>query len=376
MSIPETVPKTAAGYIEYLADSINIADKLWTHYAWATSSAYATAYKQNLEVLGKVKKKQQQRRAETEAAMAFVLSLLTVGLAGGVAGALARKFASKAYGGSKVAEDVAKDVLKWSQQQAAAPLVRAVSSAFSPDVASADVFSPADTTPEEYTTSLQEGITLSVGALTQIVFEAKWEPGKKTASLGDKVIQLKSGGQLTTEGARQLTEAILDSSFMKELPPLDIDVRTLTRKAKLALWIGWALARDADYWNRKDAPLMNYIYDAQKGLVPLPVGPAFWEQMDWEPVRQAIIDVGVMYQAVTAQSNMPVGGGQFQTQKGLYMWGFMNWASSPDALAAIFDGAIPKNANGFDMVAKKQLVRQLTPDGWRGANFTPVMTTQ
>jgi hypothetical protein len=44
MSIPPTVPHTAAGYVEYLADSINLADKLWSHYAWAVSKAYATAY--------------------------------------------------------------------------------------------------------------------------------------------------------------------------------------------------------------------------------------------------------------------------------------------------------------------------------------------
>src|SRR5215470_11912019 len=119
MSIPPTVPNTAAGYVEYLADSINLADKLWSHYAWAVSKAYATAYKLNGNVLNAVKVKQEQRKAETEAFMSFALSLLTVGVAGGVAGAIARKFAAKKFGGSKVAEDVTKDVLKWSTHKAA-----------------------------------------------------------------------------------------------------------------------------------------------------------------------------------------------------------------------------------------------------------------
>jgi hypothetical protein len=128
MSIPATVPNSAAGYIQFLADSINLADKLWSHYAWAVSKAYATAYKNNGDVLDHVKVKQQQRKAETEALMSFALSLLTVGVAGGVAGAIARKFAAKRFDGSKVAEDVTKDVLKWSTQKATAPLISTVSS--------------------------------------------------------------------------------------------------------------------------------------------------------------------------------------------------------------------------------------------------------
>jgi hypothetical protein len=154
-------------------------------------------------------------------------------------------------------------------------IISKVNSVLSPDVASNDVFAPANTTPEEYTTGLQEGITWNVVFLTKLLYEAKWDPTKKSAKVEDKVITLKSGDQLTADGAKLLTETILDSSFMKEMPPLDLDVDTLTKKASLALWIGWALARDAKYWNPKDAPIMNYVYDVGEGWVPLPVGPAF-----------------------------------------------------------------------------------------------------
>jgi hypothetical protein len=308
--------------------------------------------------------------------MSFTLSLLTVGVAGGIAGALARKFAAAAFEGSKVAEDVTKDVLKWTMQQAATPLNHAVSKALSPDVASNDVFSPSDTTPEEYTTSLQEGITYNLAFLQTILFEAKWDPNKKSTTVDGKVIKLRSGGELTAGGAKLLAEAILDTSFMSGLPPLDVDIKTLTRKASLALWMGWALARDDKYWNPKDAPIVNQTYTVGRGWANLPVGSAFREQLDWEPVRQAIVHLGVMPQAVTMQSNMPVGQGKVQSKTGLYMWGFMDWSSSPLAMATLFDDSIPKNKEGFEMAQKAQSRRKLTANGWTGAVFSPTMSPQ
>ena len=55
MAIPSTVEATAAGYIGYLGSQINLAEKLWTHYAWVVSAAYAAAYELNKRVLDKVK---------------------------------------------------------------------------------------------------------------------------------------------------------------------------------------------------------------------------------------------------------------------------------------------------------------------------------
>jgi hypothetical protein len=222
---------------------------VWTHYGWATSKAYADAYKNNQGVLSHVKKKQEQRKQETEAYMSFALSLLTVGVAGGASPVPSPE--------SSPASTTAARKPRKSQQKAAAPLIQAVTGVLSPEVASNDVFSPGGMTPEQYTTSLHEGISWNVAFLTKLLYEAKWEPKDKTSvptTAGEKVIKLRSGGQLTADGAKQLTEAILDTSFMKELPPLDIDIKTLTRKASLALWIGWAQARDAKYWNKRTRP--------------------------------------------------------------------------------------------------------------------------
>src|SRR5689334_18388068 len=90
MAIPSTVPQTTAGYIDYLASRINLADKMWTHYGWVMSGAYADAYQQNKAVLGKVKGALERQSKEERASMSFALSVLTVGVAGGVGGALGR----------------------------------------------------------------------------------------------------------------------------------------------------------------------------------------------------------------------------------------------------------------------------------------------
>ena len=62
MSIPSTVEPTAAGYIGYLGPQINLAEKVWTHWAWVVSASYAAAYEQNKRVLDQVKKAQEAQR--------------------------------------------------------------------------------------------------------------------------------------------------------------------------------------------------------------------------------------------------------------------------------------------------------------------------
>jgi hypothetical protein len=127
---------------------------------------------------------------------------------------------------------------------------------------------------------------------------------------------------------------------------------------------------------QKDAPIVNEVYDKDRGWVRLHVGSAFWEQLDWDPVRVALVELGALPQAVTMQANMPAGQGKFQSYTGLYMWGFMDWASSQDALARLLDG-VPKNAKGVEAASKRQSRRKLTDSGWTGVDpFNPVMMPQ
>ena len=350
---------TAKEYIEKLAASVNLADKLWTHYGWVTSQAYATAYKTNQNVLTGVKVAQEAHRKADEAAMSFLLSVLTVGVAGGVAGAVARSAAKAFYDGSKVAEDVKKDVLKWLLiQQAVGPLNKRLVEALNPAATASDVFVPSDITPEEYTASLFEGISYNIALLTWLLYEAQWEPTLNRVNYEGTKIQLRSGGELTVDGAKRLTEAVLSTSFMKEMPPLEISIPAMTRKASLALWIGWALSRDAKYWKKA------WDYPPKVDMLGQRIGSNLaWEQLDWEPVRSALIGLGVPHAVITVDVIQDRKG---LIARGLDMYAFMAWAAGPHSTALLFDDSIPRNAKGFEMVTQRKSRRTLTPYGWAG----------
>jgi hypothetical protein len=323
MAIPSTVENSAAGILKFLGDTINLADKVWTPYAWQVSGAYATAYKNQQKILDDVKREKEAQRKADQATMAFFLSLLTVGVAGGIAGALARKALD-----DKDYQDAAKQVLQLAQRQAAAPLVDALSDDLSPDKPNAKVFAASDTDPSEYTARLFTGITTSVALLTKINYEVMYGENTDTVKYEGKSIKTRSGGVLSVEGLRCLTEAILDSSFIKDMPPTLSD-KVLTRKASLALWIGWASARDVQYWKNEQL-----------------------EQFDdcWEPVRKALILAGVPETICTLR---PFRGYFPKPKDGLNFSGFIDWATGPNAIPVLFSTGLPRNAKGFEMVQKQ-----------------------
>lgn len=353
MTIPSTVRPTAVGYIGYLKSQIDTAREHWTHYGWAVSAAYATAYQQQVNKLQEVKKVQDARRLATHNFVNFCFSLLTVGVAGGVAGALARKMFIDAAGKkNETAIDVMKQVLqRGQQQQAYDPVIEALN----PTTKGADdIFAPVGPTPEEYTAKLQEAISEKTMLLQDIMNEVQWDRAATKVAFDDAVISLKSSGdKLTVADAKYLTEAILNSSFMKELPPSSVNSKDLTPKAALALWIGWAYARDAKYWSK--APLQNY------SLVPTDVkfSEVYSEQFEWEPVRLALVSLGAPPSEITVKNIWP----RLHNNTGLWMWGFMKWAASPRASTALFSG-LPTNAKGFENVKQQMSKRMLTENGW------------
>ena len=146
--------------------------------------------------------------------MSFFLSLLTVGVAGGVAGMIARKYVVDASGRDlKTAQDVVKKVLELAQKEIDAPLFDALKDHLSPDKgAGRDVFAPAKMSPEEYTSNLFKGITYNIALLTQIVYEAQYDPNLNNVNYEGTNIRLRSGGELSAVGAKLLTETILATS--------------------------------------------------------------------------------------------------------------------------------------------------------------------
>ena len=79
---------------------------------------------------------------------------------------------------------------------------------------------------------------------------------------------------------------------------------------------------------------------------------------EFEPVRLAIIDLGVPTTVVTAQVTVRDRDGArtmrhpVKTYHGLQVKHFKSWASGPHGRGLLFDSSLPKNAKGFEMVGK------------------------
>lgn len=341
--IPATVPHTVDGYMGYLSKQIERANDHWDHYGKVISAAYATAYDDHQRALNYVQQHQRAQKDADEAAMSFLLSLLTVGVAGAAAGAFARSISENSKPVEDAAKDMVKDVLKGG--------VSRLGQALSPDRAvSNDVFAPADISPSQYMAKILEGISYCKTLLDDILDEAQWDPNTMQVKVPDKsgtttVLLLKSGGQLTVDSAKKLAEVILNTSYFQQMPPREINSQTLTPKASLAMWIGWALNRDPVYWyNAKQT-----WYRGGMG----PPGRATREQVDWLPIRRDLAGLGVPGDLI---SSIIVGAGLDQ---GLYMWGFMKWAASKSSLDLLFDRSLPKNSLGFEMVVRRKARRML-----------------
>jgi hypothetical protein len=348
MAIPDAVPKTPQGYLKYLRDQVDRADKHWSHYGWAVSHAYATAYKNQVDQLRQVKNAIEARLEFEHDFVSFGLSLLTVGVAGGVAGIVARKMFDKGTKGGEIMIDAVKQTLQRVQKATADEDIAAISPKAT---VSADAFAPTGVTAEEYTTSLQEGITYYSALLSDILDAVEYDSGPQNVKVGDATVTLKTSGlKLTAADARRLTEAVLNSTYVKDLPPTEIKGVDLIPKASLALWIGWAYARDVQYWSKaRITPYNNSVYD---------------EQFDWAPVQKNLISLGVPPDSITANGVEYLWMNRTRPITGLDMLGFLKWVASPASTALLFGGPLPKDAKGFEMVKGQMASMQLTPTGW------------
>jgi hypothetical protein len=348
MAIPDSVPKTAEGHLKYLKDQVDRANKHWTHYGWATSNAYATAYNNQLTQLRQVKDAIEARLEFEHDFVSFTLSLLTVGVAGGAAGLVARSMFDKSTKTGEAMIDAMKQVLQRAQKAASDEDIAAISPKAT---VAADAFAPAGVTPEEYTTSLQEGISYYSALLSDILNAIEYDSGPQKVRFGEDTVSLKTSGlKLAADDARRLTEAILNSTYVRDAPETSVKSADLIPKAALALWIGWAYGRDVKYWRKAKTEyyINNRSYD---------------EQFDWEPVRLRLISLGLPSSAVTVTGTEYLWLNDTRPKTGLDMWGFLNWVASPASTTLLFAG-LPKDAKGFEMVRSQMDRMQLTLAGW------------
>jgi hypothetical protein len=90
---------------------------------------------------------------------------------------------------------------------------------------------------------------------------------------------------------------------------------------------------------------------------------AYNEQFEWEPVRVDLLGLGVPGPQITTVGTDYGWMGKTKPMNGLWMWGFMKWASSPAAVDTLFAG-LPRNAGGFETVKQQMTKRRLTDAGW------------
>ena len=349
-TIPKYI-KTGQECVNFLAGEVNRSHKHWELFGHAMSAAYSEAYEEQKTVLEGVKKRIEAKKAADEKFMTFALSLLTVGVGGAVAGALVSRVITKAgtaIANSWASKDQIEAAVKFAEKigdKAKEKVTEQITSGteklvkyFNPDLG--DPFTPVSEAPSTFGSKLLEEIS-RMGAVKE-----------------DLISSLRRSDEITLAGATELTERILGSSYYRQMPATTISHDQLKPKAALALWVAWALSRDDKYWRGANHQYANANQAAHNDSV--------WdEQFDWEPVRKKlVVDLKVPENQITVMGTEYGWMNKSKTVTGLWMWGLMKWATSPQAYKLLFDNNVPTNADGLAMVKEQWEQRKLGPNGW------------
>jgi hypothetical protein len=345
--IPKYI-KTGQECVNFLEGEVNRAHKHWETFGHAMSAAYSEAYEDQKNLLENVKKRIEARRAADEKFMTFALSLLTVGVGGPVAGALVSRVITKTGAAIAASKEDIEAAVKFAEKMAekakekvAEPIKAGTEKLvkyFNPPLG--DPFAPVSEAPSTFGAKLLEEIS-RMGAVKE-----------------DLISGLRRSDQITLEGATTLAEQILDSTYYNDMPAATISHDQLKPKAGIALWVAWALSRDDKYWIKASnqwATANQHVHNE-----------SVWdEQFDWEPVRQKlVVDLKVPESQITVRGTEFGWMGRQKAITGLWMWGFMKWAASPQAYKLLFDDSVPKNVDGLQMVKEQWEQRKLGPNGW------------
>lgn len=337
MPIPSYVERTPQKISDYVAREYSVATDAWELMAVKFTRAYKVASSLQESALQKVKARKIARAKADQAAFNFLLSILTVGVAGGVGGALARGIFADTQ---KNAIDAAKQIGQFAVQQPPAALrdlldpVKAVRG---------DIFEPIGPDAFDYYLTLQDNI-LTQKNLLNIVFEqSPW---------GDSSLAQ------SPDVSEKLADWFLDQPYFKDKPDaLSIDEKKLAKSMRLALWVAWAYVRDIEYW--------YWEWRNTKGYYGNPTrerdGDGLLESFDWDPVRLDLVPLGVPEFAITFKSET---GAPYHTPIfGFDVWGFCQWAASPEAPRVIFS-ELPTQRTGFPLSKDRVAQMRLNRNGW------------
>jgi len=298
---------SAREYLEDLQDYIHEAVAAWKLYADRASQAYARAYQAQGNLLRAVKKELDEARKKEEETAIFMLSLVTVGVAGPVAGYLAGKVATQ------LEKEAADKFVEWAEDKAKEGAKEATEKVFKylhPEQLSDGPFEPAGVSPVEFMASMLERVDERDYTLTRLVNRLK-----------DSVT--------SPALAKYIAQTIVDTSFIQDTPP-DVNKDLLAQRAELALWIAWAFPRDGSHWWTTSANKW------EKGGIGTPTH----EEEAFEPLYERLVAMGVPSSEIAFWH-------QNRLKKylvGLWMEGFRKWASSPRAIDTVFRPPLPKDS--------------------------------
>jgi hypothetical protein len=218
-------------YLLYAGGRIREAASTWKAFGYAASEAYSRAYDEQGRVLKEIQESLLKAREEEAQLLSLGLTILTVGVAGPV---IAGKLKEVVEKGGEVVKDAAADLGK----KAVEGSTELVKKYFEP-ASFNEAFRPAGIPPDQYGDELQETIEVETGVLEHEVIG----------------FMEKGSAGMTMDGAKRLSESILNTDFIKN-PPRLTDKRRLERYATLALWLAWAWARDRAYWEVHSIPTL------------------------------------------------------------------------------------------------------------------------
>lgn len=306
----------------------------WTAYFAAVESAYAAAYKSQETLLSQTKARIEARKKQEDADRVFALSLLTAGMGGLIATDFSQRLEKITIRnlGDTVAAVERDRIVKQTMDKAvrAAKLGGKALKGASQGVQdwalkvsgikSADIsdgpYVPVAVTPAQYGADLRQGAQERVNVLNDIAFLFR-----------------DNADLFPLEVAKSMRSGFEAADFFTKAPASQTDPKVkdlLTTKAKLALWMAWALERDRKYWEVQSAV---WMYN-------------FSETHDWVDLRTELIGIGVPAGRVSFDF-----GGKYAAGA-LNMDGFIKWASSANAMTVLFAG-LPQDSEGMKWVVSR-----------------------
>lgn len=308
-----------------LIDDIDRQAGRWTAFFAGLESAYEAAYNAQAKLLSNTKANIDAQKKREQEERTFILSMFTAGLGSPMATHFSKELKAtaiknlpdiaKAAGGDKIIDDMvghtisalktAGGVLNGASKNIQDWVLK--SSGIKSADTSAEPFVPAGLTGTQYGANLRQGCQERVNLLKDIVF----------------VFRDTADG-FPVPAAKAIREAFAKTDFFTKAPPSKMDDKTralLASRAKLALWIAWALGRDRTYWT------------VQSGMRLY--GPAMSEVFAWEDLRKELVLLGVPAGSISFPESRHTG---WAASRAMNMEGFIRWASSPNSLQLLFSG--------------------------------------